>query len=101
MAVGYDAKTLTLAAATAQNLAALLLAEGYGGSMAGSFLELEDVNSLGDVFHGGSSAVSAATGRPLTLYSRQAGSPGNAVDPSRIWLFSTAGGDIGCTFEPM
>lgn len=97
MAVAYDTKTLTLAVATAQNLVAILLAEGYTGSMIGAFLELEDINGLGDVFHGGSSAVSAANGSPLTLYTRTAPP---AVDPARIWLFSTAGGDIRCIFEP-
>lgn len=97
MARAFDKATVTLAAATAQNLAALLLAEGYTGSMVGAFLEM-DAGALSDVFHGGDNTVDAATGRPLTAYNRTAPP---VVDPSRIWLFSTGGGDIEVTFEPM
>lgn len=100
MGLGYDKSTLTLAAATAQCLATLLIAEGYTGSMIGKFLELEDVNSLGDVYHGDNTSVGATTGRILTLYSRTSGSPQQAVDANGVFLFSTAGGDISCTFEP-
>lgn len=101
MGVGYDTKTLTLAPATAVRLSDLLVTEGYIGNMIGSFLELEDINSLGDVYHGSSSSVSSANGRILTIFTLNAGSPRNAVDPSRIWLISATGGDIGCTFLPM
>lgn len=97
MAQSFDRQTLTLAAATAERLSDLLAAEGYTGSMVGQFLELEDVSSLGDVVHGDSSAVVLATGRPLTLFSRSAP---ETVDPGAIWLFSTGGGDIACTFVP-
>lgn len=100
MAQAFSKSTVTLAVATAQNLAALLAAEGYTGSMAGSFLEIEDNVPLGDVFWGGDNTVDAATGRPLTVpFSRTAQM--GAVDPSRIWLFSTAGGDISVSFEPL
>lgn len=98
MGLGYDKSTLTLAAATAQRLSDLLVAEGYSGSMLGAFLELEDVNSLGDVYHGSASTVSATTGRALTIFTRSAPP---CVDPCSIWLFSTAGGDIACTFQPI
>lgn len=100
MGLGYDKSTMTLAAATAASLSSLLIVEGYTGSMIGKFMELEDVNSLGDVYHGDNSAVSASTGRILTLFSRTSGSPQQAIDANGIWLFSTAGGDISCTFEP-
>lgn len=98
MARGYDTDTLTLAAATPQRLSDLLAAEGFTGSMVGAFLELEDSNSLGDVYHGADASVDAATGRMLTIFSRSAPP---VVDPSRLWLFSTGGGDISCTYEPM
>lgn len=98
MGQAYDKATLTLAVATAQRLSDLLAAEGYAGSMVGAFLELEDVNSLGDVVHGDSSSVVLATGRTLTIFTRTAPP---AVDPGAIWLFSTGGGDIACTFQPM
>lgn len=97
MGQAYDKSTLTLTALTAHRLSDLLAAEGYTGSMIGSFLELEDSGGLGDVYHGDSASVDAATGRSLTVYVRT--SP-PVVDPSRIWLFSTAGGNISCTFEP-
>jgi hypothetical protein len=97
MAQAFNRSTLTLAAATAQRLSDLLAAEGYTGSMVGQFLELEDVNSLGDVYVGDSSSVSAANGRVLTIFSRSAP---DVVDPGAIWLISATGGDIACTFVP-
>lgn len=97
MGVGYNRSTLTLTAATAARLSDLLAAEGYAGSMVGAFLELEDVNSLSDVYIGDSSSVSAANGRLLTIFTRTAPP---AVDPGRFWLISATGGDISCSFEP-
>lgn len=100
MAAGYDKTTLTLAAATAQRLSDLLAAEGYTNSMCGAFLELEDVNSLGDVYHGSSSTLDATNGRSLTIYTRRKEGD-SVVDPSRIFLYSVGGGDIAATFEPI
>lgn len=101
MAKGFSIGTLTLAVGTAQNLAALMLAEGYTGSMVGGYLQIH-TKALTDVFMGHDSTLTAANGRDLDSeakpFTRQAPP---AVDPSRIWLFSTAGGDISVTFEPL
>lgn len=97
MGAAFIRSTLTLTAATAARLSDLLATEGYLGSMVGSYLELEDVNSLGDVYYGDDNTVSSANGRLLTILDRTAPP---AVDPSRIWLKSATGGDISCHFEP-
>lgn len=96
MAKGFSSSKLTLAVATAQNLATLLAAEGYTGSMVGGYLSL-DKQALTDVFYGHDGTVDATVGRALATLERRAPP---VIDPSRIWLFSTAGGEIGCTFEP-
>lgn len=96
----YDFGDLTLAAATAERLSTLLIAEGYTGNFIGAFLEI-DPQALADVYHGSSSAVDATVGRAFNgnIYTRQATAPRSCVDPSRIWLFSTGGGSVGVTFE--
>lgn len=103
MARGF-ADTITLAAGTATRLSDALAAAGYAGSMVGSFLEIDDF-ALADLRRGDASDVSATTGTPISgvnagVYRRESGHPGAPVDPSRIWLFSATGGDIGVTFEP-
>lgn len=103
MAKGF-ANKITLVAGAATRLSDALAAAGYTGSMAGSFLEIDDF-ALADLRRGDSSSVSATVGVPISgvnsgLYRRESGHPGAPVDPSRIWLFSATGGDIGVTFEP-
>lgn len=94
---------ITLAAATATRLSAALAAAGYTGRMVGKFLEIDDF-ALTDLRRGDSSSVSATVGVPISgvnngIYRREASDPSAAVDSGAIWLFSTAGGDIGVTFE--
>lgn len=101
MAKGF-ADVVTLAAATATNLADALATAGYAGSMVGAYLQIDDL-ALTDLRRGDASDVSASVGTPISavtggIYTRQAPP---VVDPSRIWLFSTAGGNITVTFEPM
>lgn len=103
MARGF-ANKITLVAATATKLSDALAAAGYAGSMIGSFLEIDDL-ALADLRRGDSSSVSATVGTPISgvnggIYRRESGHPSAPVDPGRIWLFSTTGGDIGVTFEP-
>lgn len=95
MSKAFNSSTATVPAATAISVAELLAAEGYTGSMVGIFLQI-DKQALATLFMGHDSTVDAATGRAVTVFTRT--SP-PAVDPSRIWLFSTAGGEIGLTFE--
>lgn len=102
MAKGFADK-ITLVAATATRLSDALAAAGYTGSMIGSFLEIDDF-ALADLRRGDASDVSAAVGVPISgvnggVYRRESGHQAAPVDPSRIWLFSTTGGDIGVTFE--
>lgn len=99
MGRGYNKGTATLTAATAISVAALLAAEGYGGSMVGAFLEI-DPQGVGDLFMGDSSSVSAATGRAVASPFNLSSVQGRAVDPGGIWLYSATGGDIGLTFIP-
>lgn len=97
----YIAGDVTLAAATAVRLSTLLIAEGYAGNFIGAFLRISS-QALTDVFQGSTSSVSATVGTPIpvgTHSDRVAGAPRWCVDPSRIWLFSTAGGSIGVVFE--
>lgn len=103
MARGFADK-ITLAAGTATRLSDALIAAGYTGSMIGSFLEIDDF-ALTDLRRGDASDVSATIGTPISgvnggIYRRESGHPGAPVDPGRIYLFSTTGGDIGVTFEP-
>lgn len=102
MAVAFADK-ITLVAATATRLSTALAAAGYAGSMIGSFLEIDDL-ALADLRRGDASDVSATVGTPISGVNggifRREGSRLAPVDPSRIWLFSTTGGDIGVTFEP-
>lgn len=103
MALGF-ANKITLGAATATRLSTALLAAGYLGSMVGAFLEIDDF-ALTDLRRGDSSAVSATVGTPISgvnngVYRRESTDVRGAIDPARIWLFSTTGGDIGVTFEP-
>lgn len=97
------ADKITLVAATATRLSTALAAAGYTGSMIGSFLEIDDF-ALADLRQGDASDVSATVGVPVSgvnggIFRRESSSPQAPVDPSRIWLFSTAGGDIGVVFE--
>jgi hypothetical protein len=103
MAQGFADK-ITLPAGTATRLSTALAAAGYAGSMIGAFLEIDDF-ALADLRRGDANDVSATVGVPISgvnggIYRRESGHPGAAVDPSRIWLFSATGGDIGVTFEP-
>lgn len=100
MPVGFGKSTVTLAAATAQRLSDLLVAEGYTGSMIGAFMELSPL-ALTDVYYGNDSTVSATTGRKMDDPISRQGFFGRAVDPGSMWLFSTAGGDIEVSFEPL
>lgn len=93
------ANKITLVAGTATRLSAALAAAGYTGSMVGRFLEIDDY-ALTDLRRGDSSSTSATVGTPISgvnggVYRRETG----VIDPGGIWLFSTAGGDIGVTFE--
>lgn len=96
----FDAGTVTLTALTAAQLSTLMVTEGYTGNFIGAFLEI-DPQALVDVYHGADATVDATTGRSFNanIYTRQAMSPRTCVDPSRIWLYSTGGGDVGVTFE--
>lgn len=101
MASSFNAGDVTLAAATAVRLSTLLIAEGFLGNFIGAFLDINS-KALTDVFQGSSASVDATTGRPIpvgTSMQRVASAPRWCVDPSRIWLFSTAGGSISVTFE--
>ena len=103
MAKGFADK-ITLVAATATKLSDALAAAGYAGSMIGSFLEIDDL-ALTDLRRGDASDVSATVGVPVSgvnggIHRRESGHPGAPVDPSRLYLFSTTGGDIAVTFEP-
>lgn len=100
MAKGFASSQVTLAAATAQNLAALLAAEGYTGSMAGARLWIH-ANALTDVFRGHDNTVSATNGIDIDANDPFILEYPPVVDPSRIWLFSTGGGDISVSFEPL
>lgn len=97
MAKSFDRADVTVPAATAVNLATLMTTEGYTGHFAGSFLEI-DAQGVSDLLRGESSADVATKGRPCGQFSRTAPP---VVDPSRIWLYSTTGGEIGITFEPL
>jgi hypothetical protein len=93
------ANKITLAAGTATRLSAALATAGFTGPMVGKFLEIDDY-ALADLRRGDSSSVSATVGTPISgvnggVYRRETG----VIDPGAIWLFSTAGGDIGVTFE--
>lgn len=100
MAKAFNRANATIAAATATNLAAILVAEGYTGRMTGSFLEI-DPGVLPDLYMGDSSSVDATIGRLLAAPFARNGSSAGVVDPSRIWLYSTAGGEFGLTFESL
>lgn len=94
---------ITLVAATATRLSDALVAAGYTGPMLGAFLQLDDL-ALADLRMGHSSAVSGTVGTPISgvnagVLTRQAQNPRLPVDPSRIWLFSTAGGAMTAVFE--
>lgn len=102
MALGFADK-ITLPAATATRLSTALTAAGYTGRMIGSFLEIDDF-ALADLRRGDGSDVSATVGVPVSgvnggVYRRESADPSAPIDPGRIWLFSTVGGDIGVTFE--
>lgn len=102
MAQGWADK-ITLGAGVATRLSAALAAAGYAGRMLGSFLEIDDL-ALADLRRGDASDVSATVGVPVSgvnggIFRRESASPEAPVDPSRIWLFSATGGDIGVTFE--
>lgn len=102
MAQGFADK-ITLVAATATRLSTALAAAGYAGRMIGNFLEIDDF-ALADLRRGDASDVSATVGVPISgvnggVFRRESSDPAAPVDPSRIFLFSTAGGDIGVTFE--
>lgn len=102
MAQGFADK-ITLVAATATRLSTALAAAGYVGRMVGSFLEIDDL-ALADLRYGDASDVSATIGVPVSgvnggVFRRESSSPQAPVDPSRIWLFSTTGGDIAVKFE--
>lgn len=106
MGQGYAKATATIAAATATRLSAILTAEGYTGSMIGKYLRI-DAGAAGilSLYRGADSLVSAVNGIDIAamtppVWERIAPSPELAVDPANIWLFSTAGGDFGLTFEP-
>lgn len=99
MAKGFNRKSVTIGAATAANLAALLVAEGYAGHMAGAFLEI-DATTLGDLLMADSATNIATEGRPVSIFTRMASALA-AVDPSRIWLISATGGDFAVTFDPL
>lgn len=95
----FESSTVTLAAATAQRLSDLLVAEGYTGSLVGKFYEI-DPQTLADVYRGADATVNATNGRPMTVpYSRTATSPQLPADVAGVFLYSTLGGDIGVTFE--
>lgn len=101
MALGFADK-ITLGAGVAIRLSTALASAGYAGPMVGSFLEIDDL-ALADLRRGDASDVSATVGVPISgvnggIYRREA-SHGAVVDPSRVWLFSATGGDIGVTFE--
>lgn len=103
MPKGFVSNIATLTAATAVRLSDLLVAEGYAGRMLGKFLEIDD-QALTDLRYGDSSSLSGTTGRPISginngILTRTASGPNGAIDPGSIWLFSTAGGEIGITFE--
>lgn len=100
MAIIFNRSTASIAAATATRLSDILAAEGYAGHMAGQFLEISP-GALTDLFMGDSSSVSASNGRPVQTPFNQQASPGRAVDPGGIWLFSTGGGDFELTFIPL
>lgn len=99
MARAFNRADVTIAAITATNLAAILAAEGFTGSMVGAFLEIDPGVIAGDLFMGDSASVDATIGRPLTAPFSRSAPP--VVDPSRIWLYSVAGGEFAVTFEPM
>lgn len=97
----YIAGDVTLPAGSATRLSTLLITEGYTGNFIGAYLQISS-QALTDVFQGSSSSVSATVGTPIPVGThsiRQAGTGRWCVDPSRIWLFSTAGGNIGVVFE--
>lgn len=99
MAKAFNRNSVTIAPATATNLAALLVAEGYTGHMAGKFLEI-DASTLGDLLMADSATNIATQGRPVAVFTRN-GYELAAVDPSLYWLYSATGGDFGVTFEPL
>lgn len=97
------ADKITLVAATATRLSSALAAAGYTGRMLGKFLEIDDF-ALADLRRGDASDVSATVGVPISgvnggVFRRDSNDPSAPVDPGALWLFSTAGGDIGVTFE--
>lgn len=97
----YIAGDVTLPAGSAVRLSSLLVTEGYLGNFIGAFLQISSL-ALTDVFQGSTSSVSATVGTPIPVGThsiRQANAPRWCVDPSRIFLFSTAGGSIGIVFE--
>lgn len=100
MAKGFASSQVTLAAATATNLAALLAAEGYAGSMIGGRLFIH-ANALTDLFYGHDNTVSATNGIDIDANDPYILTHPPVIDPSRIWLFSTGGGDISVSFDPL
>lgn len=99
MAKGFSSSQVTLAVATPQRLSDLLVAEGYAGSMIGSYLYIH-ANALTDVFRGHDNTVSATNGVDIDANDPFIRTGPPVIDPSRIWLFSTGGGDISVIFEP-
>lgn len=97
MARGFADK-ITLVAATATRLSAALAAAGYAGHMAGGYLLIDDL-ALTDLRRGDDSDVSATVGVAVAGTWERTAPP--AIDPGGIWLFSTAGGDISVTFNPL
>ncbi len=103
MAQGFVGN-ITLGAGAATRLSAALATAGYTGSMIGALLQIDDL-ALTDLRYGHANTVSAIVGTPISgvdggIFKRQAQAPSASVDPSRIWLFSTAGGAITVVFEP-
>lgn len=101
MPSSYTFGDVTLPAGSSVRLSSLMVTEGYTGNFIGAFLRISS-QALTDVFQGSTSAVSATVGTPIavgTHSDRAAAAPRWCVDPSRIWLFSTAGGSVGVVFE--
>lgn len=101
MATSYMKGNFTLAAATATNLLAAMVAEGYTGRAIGKYLKVYP-KALTDVFYGDANTTDAATGIPIITTDpliREAGNNTIAIDPASYWLFSTGGGDISVHFE--
>lgn len=99
-------KTVSVTGAAAQQLSALLTANGFTGSLIGTELDLAAPSGQ-SLFIGDSTVTDSGATKGREIQSgdsrtwRSTGMMGDVIDPSQLYLYLATTDDVGITFKAL